>query len=48
MSEEEAMEMCREFYGDGEFAAVAGAGHWIAEEQPGKFVEAVLGWVGRA
>ena len=40
--------MCEEFHnGDIGFEAVPGAGHWIAEEKPGVFVEKVLGFAGR-
>ncbi len=48
MTQEEAVKMCEEFYEDGEYAEVEGAGHWIAEEQPMRFVEAVLRWVERS
>lgn len=47
MKEQDAVKMREEFYGRSEYAAVEGAGHWIAEEQPSRFVEAVLGWVER-
>lgn len=46
--EAKAMSMCNEYYESVEFGAVAGAGHWIAEEQPGHFVEKVLAWVGKS
>lgn len=45
--EKEAVEMAGEFYEDVEFGSVGKAGHWIAEERPGEFVDAVLKWVGR-
>lgn len=45
--ETKAMSMCDEHYDSASFATVAGAGHWIAEERPKEFVEAVLAWVGK-
>jgi pimeloyl-ACP methyl ester carboxylesterase len=47
MSKEDAVNMCEEFYEGGEYGMVEGVGHWIAEEQPQRFIEAVLEWVGR-
>lgn len=46
--EKSARGMCEEFY-EGrtiEFAAVPGAGHWIAEEKPREFVEKVTNFIG--
>ncbi|KAK3708171.1 hypothetical protein LTR37_011675 [Vermiconidia calcicola] len=47
MPKEEALKMCDEYYSRSEYVDIEGCGHWIAEEQPGRFVDAILGWVGR-
>lgn len=39
--------MAKEFYEDVGAATVEGSRHWIAEEQPGGFVEKILAFVGR-
>lgn len=44
MTKEDAIEMTHEYYVDIEYADVTGSGHWIAEEQPMGFVDAVLRW----
>lgn len=41
----EARKMAEEFYVNVEVEMVGGAGHWIAEERPMCFVDAVLAWV---
>ncbi|KAK3708294.1 hypothetical protein LTR37_011559 [Vermiconidia calcicola] len=43
---EDALAMCEEFYSNSDFADVTDCGHWIAEEQPGQFIDRVLKWVG--
>lgn len=48
METDEAEKVAREFYESVEVGLVEGAGHWIAEERPLGFVEAVLEWVGRS
>lgn len=40
-----ALDMAGTFYERVEFRAVAGCGHWIAEEKPGEFVDAVVEWI---
>lgn len=42
---EEAENMGAEFYEDTRHVAVEGSGHWIAEEQPARFSEEVLGFI---
>jgi pimeloyl-ACP methyl ester carboxylesterase len=39
--------MCDSFYENVSFHAVPGAGHWIAEEKPAEFVDALVKWFGR-
>lgn len=45
--EENGKEMVGEFFETVEYANVENCGHWIAEENPRGFIDAVLGWVGR-
>ena len=40
-----AMEMAGEFYETAQYQGVKDCGHWIAEENPKGFVDAVLNWV---
>lgn len=40
-----ALGMCQEYYENAELGTVKDCGHWIAEEQPERFVEKVLEWV---
>ena len=45
--EKTALEMCGEYYNKAEYETVKDSGHWIAEEQPNGFSDAVLKWVTR-
>ena len=45
--EEMATAMVGRYFERVAFGSVKGAGHWVAEENPGGFVESVLAWVGR-
>jgi pimeloyl-ACP methyl ester carboxylesterase len=45
--EAKATEMVGTYYQTVEFAPVKGSGHWLAEENPGGFVDAVLKWVAK-
>jgi pimeloyl-ACP methyl ester carboxylesterase len=45
MGREEAMKMSMEYYQGAAYAEVEESGHWIAEEQPLRFVDAVLEWL---
>jgi pimeloyl-ACP methyl ester carboxylesterase len=47
METKEARGMAEEFYEDVEVGMVKGAGHWIAEEKPQGFVDAVVVWIGK-
>ncbi len=42
-----ALEMCEPYYEHAEYAEVKECGHWIAEEQPKQFAEAILKWAGK-
>jgi pimeloyl-ACP methyl ester carboxylesterase len=47
MPEQEAVKMGREFYHNVEYGEIESCGHWVAEEQPQKFVDRLLDWVDR-
>lgn len=40
-----ALAMSNCFFAETKFCSIPGAGHYIAEEKPGAFVEAVVGWL---
>lgn len=42
---ESATAMARTYYQSAEYVGIKGSGHWIAEEKPKEFTEAVLSWV---
>ncbi len=46
--ENDALEMCGDYYKNAEFVGVKDCGHWIAEEQPGQFVDVILRWVDKS
>ena len=45
--EDAALQMCGEYYNNAEYAEIRESGHWLAEEQPAQFVDAIVQWVGK-